>query len=61
MDQKSAPSLRFCALIPAYNLSQTISEVVRQTREHLREILVVDDGSQDDAARLAKESGAKVL
>lgn len=61
MDQKSAPSLRFCALIPAYNLSQTISEVVHQTREHIREILVVDDGSQDDTARLAKESGAKVL
>ena len=61
VDRKSAPSLRFCALIPAYNLSQTISEVVRQTREHLREILVVDDGSQDDTARLAKESGAKVL
>jgi glycosyltransferase involved in cell wall biosynthesis len=61
VDQKSAPSLRFCALIPAYNLSQTISEVVHQTREHIREILVVDDGSQDDTARLAKESGAKVL
>jgi glycosyltransferase involved in cell wall biosynthesis len=61
VDQKSAPSLRFCALIPAYNLSQTISEVVHQTREHIREILVVDDGSQDDTARLAKESGAEVL
>jgi glycosyltransferase involved in cell wall biosynthesis len=61
VDQKSAPSLRFCALIPAYNLSQTISEVVHQTREHIREILVGDDGSQDDTARLAKESGAKVL
>jgi glycosyltransferase involved in cell wall biosynthesis len=61
VDQKSAPSLRFCALIPAYNLSQTISEVVHQTRKHIREILVVDDGSQDDTARLAKESGAKVL
>ena len=61
MDQKRALSSRFCALIPAYNLSRTIFEVVRQTREHLREILVVDDGSQDETARLARESGAKVL
>jgi glycosyltransferase involved in cell wall biosynthesis len=61
VDKNSAHSHRFCALIPAYNLSQTISEVVRQTREHLREILVIDDGSQDETARLARESGAKVL
>jgi glycosyltransferase involved in cell wall biosynthesis len=61
VDKKSAYSRRFCALIPAYNLAQTISEVVRQTRENLSEILVVDDGSQDETARLARESGAKVL
>ena len=59
--RSSALSLRFCALIPAYNLSHTISQVVRQTREYIKEILVVDDGSQDDTARVAKESGAKVL
>jgi glycosyltransferase involved in cell wall biosynthesis len=61
VDKKSGHSHRFCALIPAYNLAQTISEVVRQTRKHLSEILVVDDGSQDETARLARESGAKVL
>ena len=61
MVDRSAVSLRFCALIPAYNLANTISEVVRKTSKHLGEILVVDDGSQDDTARLAKESGAKVL
>jgi len=61
VDRSSAPSHRFCALIPAYNLSHTISEVVRQTREYLSEILVVDDGSQDDTASVARESGAKVL
>lgn len=60
-DRSSAPSHRFCALIPAYNLSHSISEVVRQTREYLSEILVVDDGSHDDTARVARESGAKVL
>lgn len=61
LEPSGAPSLRFSGLIPAYNLSHTISEVVRQTRQYLSEVLVVDDGSQDETARLAKESGAKVL
>ncbi|MGD8685756.1 MAG: glycosyltransferase family 2 protein, partial [Syntrophobacterales bacterium] len=54
-------SQRFCGLIPAYNLSPTISLVVQQTRQHLPMVLVVDDGSQDETAPAARESGAKVL
>jgi glycosyltransferase involved in cell wall biosynthesis len=61
MVDRSGVSLRFCAVIPAYNLAHSISEVVRKTSKHIGEVLVVDDGSQDDTARLAKESGAKVL
>lgn len=60
-DPSGTTPLRFCGLIPAYNLSRTIPKVVRQTRQHLPQVLVVDDGSQDETARLAKESGAKVL
>ena len=52
---------RFCGLIPAYNLSRTIPQVVRLTRRHLPTVLVVDDGSQDETAHLARESGATVL
>ncbi len=58
---KDAASFRLCGLVPAFNLSRTISQVVRQTRQYLPEVLVVDDGSQDDTAQLAKKSGAKVL
>lgn len=51
-------SQRFCGLIPAYNLSHTISQVVQQTRQHLPVVVVVDDGSQDETAHVARESGA---
>jgi glycosyltransferase involved in cell wall biosynthesis len=60
-DQRDPTSSRFCGLIPAYNLSRTISEVVRQTRQYLPEVLVVDDGSSDETGRLARKSGAHVL
>ena len=52
---------RFCGLIPAYNVARTIPQVVQQTRQHLSMVLVVDDGSQDETAHLARESGATVL
>jgi glycosyltransferase involved in cell wall biosynthesis len=55
------PSSRFCALIPSYNLARTISQVVRRTQLHLPDVLVIDDGSTDDTARRAVESGATVL
>ena len=60
-DQRHPTSSRFCGLIPAYNLSRTISEVVRQTRQYLPEVLVVDDGSWDETGSLARKSGAHVL
>ena len=60
-DPSTASSQRFCGLIPAYNLSHTISQVVQQARQHLPVVVVVDDGSQDETAHVARESGAKVL
>lgn len=56
-----SPSSRFCALIPSYNLARTIACVVRRTQLYLADIFVVDDGSSDDTALLAVESGATVL
>ena len=56
-----AASIRFCALIPVYNLAHTISQVVQQTRRHLPRVLVIDDGSQDETAHLARTNGAEVL
>lgn len=50
-------------IIPAKNESGAIGDVVAEIRRlHAdAEILVVDDGSEDDTARLAKAAGASVL
>ena len=51
---------KFLAVIPAYNEAEHISQVVRTARLYLP-VLVVDDGSTDETARLAEEAGAEVL
>lgn len=50
-------------IIPAKNESGAIGDIVAEIRRlHAdAEILVVDDGSEDDTARLAKAAGASVL
>ena len=39
--------MRLCAIIPTYNNPQTIGEVVARVREHIADVVVVDDGSTD--------------
>ena len=54
---------RYLAVIPAWNESQTITKVVSRIRASLPgfDILVIDDGSNDETARLALEAGARVV
>jgi glycosyltransferase involved in cell wall biosynthesis len=54
-------SVRSVAIIPAFNEARTIQQVVRGVRDCVDHILVIDDGSTDDTARLAREAGAEVL
>jgi len=48
------------ALIPGYNEAPRIGAVIRATREHLP-VIVVDDGSSDGTADVAREAGATVV
>jgi glycosyltransferase involved in cell wall biosynthesis len=48
------------ALIPAHNEAEHISEVVQNAVTYLT-VLVLDDGSEDDTAILAQQSGAIVI
>ncbi len=51
-----------CAvLIPAYNESGHVAQVVRVALAAFATVLVVDDGSSDATADVAKEAGARVL
>lgn len=49
------------AVIPAYNESAVLSDVVRQVRNFVDEVVVVDDGSTDMTTAVAKAAGATVL
>ena len=49
------------AIAPVLDEEEKIREVVRRTpREVVDEVLVVDDGSQDNSAAVAREEGARV-
>ena len=58
--QTTSSSCKIAALIPAYREAMAIADVVRRTIPHVDLVLVVDDGSPDDTARLAREAGAEV-
>jgi glycosyltransferase involved in cell wall biosynthesis len=53
--------MRVCVIIPAYNESSTIAGIVKDIRSRNLDCLVVDDGSIDSSAHLARDSGATVL
>jgi glycosyltransferase involved in cell wall biosynthesis len=53
--------MKLCALIPAYEEAGHIARVVRGCTPHVAEVLVVDDGSSDETARLAEAAGATVI
>ena len=60
MTNSAQPEPRVLALIPAHDEAPRIAAVVRGAAAHLP-VLVVDDGSSDDTASVAREAGAEVL
>jgi glycosyltransferase involved in cell wall biosynthesis len=54
---------RVLAIVPAHNEESTVAQTVSalQTLSPLAEIVVVDDGSRDRTAALARETGARVF
>jgi glycosyltransferase involved in cell wall biosynthesis len=53
--------MNVCALIPAFNEAAHIEEVVRGTGKHVQQVVVIDDGSSDATAEIARAVGATCL
>lgn len=53
--------MRICALIPAFNEAPHIGEVVEGARQHIADVVVIDDGSDDGTAEIARQAGATCL
>jgi glycosyltransferase involved in cell wall biosynthesis len=58
-DINTRPKITVC--IPAYNEEKNIANIVQRARNHADEVIVCDDGSSDNTAKLAKQEGAFVI
>ena len=45
--------MKVCLLLPAYNESKTIGEIIQESSAFINEIIVIDDGSSDETAEIA--------
>lgn len=53
--------MRTCVLIPAFNEAPHIANVVKRVREHVEDVVVIDDGSADGTVDVARAAGATCL
>jgi len=60
MTQKSA-RLKIIVGIPAYNEAKYIAGVILQSRQYADAVVVVNDGSKDNTAKISKLAGAQVV
>ena len=60
--KKSAVSRKgVIAILPAFNEEISIGSMVLHAREHAERVIVVDDGSSDRTAEIARFAGAEVI
>ena len=53
--------MKVCTIIPACNEAKAIAGVLQETKKYVDEMFVVDDGSTDNTAEIARECGATVI
>lgn len=52
---------RYCAIIPTYDNPATIAKVTARVKEHLPDVLVIDDGSAEAGRAAVRELGEQGL
>jgi glycosyltransferase involved in cell wall biosynthesis len=58
---KSQSNPKVVVCVPAYNEANNISDIVHRARNYSDEVVVCNDGSTDNTAKLAKQAGAIVV
>ncbi len=53
--------MKLCVIIPTYNEAKAVGDLVKRIKQLGYEILVVDDGSSDRTAHIARNAGAEVI
>lgn len=53
--------MKTCLLLPAYNESRTIGQIIQESSKFIKHIVVIDDGSSDGTGELASACGALCL
>ncbi|MCX5681719.1 MAG: glycosyltransferase family 2 protein, partial [Candidatus Omnitrophica bacterium] len=53
--------MKVCIVIPVYNESRQIGEIVKKIKARGLDIVVIDDGSTDHSYTLARDNGAVVI
>jgi len=53
--------MKICVMIPAYNEKKNIGEIVGSLKSLGHDVLVIDDGSQDNTGDIAEKSGAVLI
>lgn len=53
--------MRISVIIPALNEEESIPKVIHEIQDYVNEIIVVDNGSEDNTAKVAETAGAKVV
>ena len=61
IDSGLIPPKGLCAVLPAYNEEVSIGSVILRTRQYVDRVVVVDDGSSDRTADIARLAGADVI
>jgi glycosyltransferase involved in cell wall biosynthesis len=56
-----AEKMKYALLIPAYNEEENIKGVIQKSQKFVKDIFVVDDGSQDMTSLISRKAGAYVI